>query len=351
MRVRAAALRADATLAEQMLARFAAYASGAEPPGSTPSTPIPIVAAGSTGGTQPPPTMIPPTPAPGGAAASNAGKGAAAAGGQKAASGDGSSAPTPAAAATPDCSGAIATRAALAQGALSNPAYRERIEKVKQLAANLSELADSLNRFTNPDDWDGSSFVFFRSRASAELKKTITIKVTPLAFNFDNATMTRAQIDTKAKSTSFVLRQYQTLVPELAAGLVISSVKAPQFGTGQDAAGKTIIVRQPDKEVSYAGALLLNWVLAEPATSALQPMFQTGVSLGADGPAILAGVGTRIGRPKRVAFAVGAALAWVKDLDKLREGGPVTGTAELKADLRYAPTVKAYFTLQYQFKE
>jgi hypothetical protein len=249
-----------------------------------------------------------------------------------------------------DCSDAEAVARSLMLSARSNPAYQERISKLNQLAAALKDLADSLDRYTG-NDWEGSSFVFFTSRPSAELKKTITIKATPLTFRFESATMTRAQIDAKAVSTSFFLRQYQAIVPELAAGLVVANVKAPQFGTGTDAAGKTIVVRQKDKDVSFAGALLLNWVAAEPSTASLQPLFQTGVSLSADGPGILAGFGVRIGRPKRVALAAGAILAWVKDLDKLTVGGPVSGTAELKDDLHYSPTVKAYFVLQYQFRD
>jgi hypothetical protein len=238
----------------------------------------------------------------------------------------------------------------LALAALSNPSYRERIDGLTQLASALKDLADSLDRYTT-GEWEGTSYVFFTTTPSAELKKTITLKATPLTFRFTATTLTRVQADAKAVSTSFVLREYQSLIPELAAGFVVAIVRAPQYGTGTDAAGKTIVVRQKDKPVSFSGALLLNWVSARPAHSSLQPLFQTGVSLSPDGPGLLFGLGARIGRPKLVAFSAGGILAWVKDLNALSVGGPVSGTAELKDDLSYKPTVKAYFALQYQFRD
>jgi hypothetical protein len=354
MRAEATRLRTNAADAEDILRTFKTYASpvvttaapttaAPAPPANTPpTTPRPAPATGTTpnpapagsGHPSPLPALEPPNPivnTPQGSQAS------------------GTHPVTPT---TPaGCEDATAVRASLAAASLSNPAYRERIDKIKQLATSLDQLADSLEKFTVSADWVGSNYVFYRSRPSASERKTITIKATPLNFRFDGLALTREILEAKAASTTFVLRQHQSVVPELGAGFVLASIRAPKYGTGTDAGGKTIVVRKDDKPVSYAGALLLNWVWAKPAQSSIHPLFQTGVSISPDGPGVLAGLGFRIGRPKRVALAAGGILMWVKDLDTLAVGGPVTGTAELDDDLEYKHHVRLYFTIQYQFKD
>lgn len=354
MRTEATTLRTNAQNAEDILRVFKTYAAAigtgaatttpptTSPPTSPttpPSTPAsgaadPNPAPGGSGNPPAVPALAPPNPS-GNTPQGNRSGGA------------GPVTPT-----TPaNCAEAIAIRASLAAAALSNPAYRERIDKIKQLATSLDQLADSLEKFTASADWVGSNYVFYRSRPSASERKTITIKATPLNFRFDGLTLTRETLEAKAASTTFVLRQYQGVIPELGAGFVLASIRAPKYGTGTDAAGKTIVVRKDDKPVSYAGALLLNWVLTKPAQSSIHPLFQTGVSISPDGPGVLAGLGFRIGRLKRVALAAGGILAWVKDLDTLAVGGPVSGTAELDDDLKYKHRVRLYFTIQYQFKD
>lgn len=247
------------------------------------------------------------------------------------------------------CADADVIRALLSATVQSNPAYEDRLDKVTALATALNALAASLDKVAVDGDWEGSTYIFFRSRASAEQLRTISIKATPINYQVEGLTLNRQQQDSKVASANFLLRQYQGAIPEMGAGFVLSTVRAPQFGTGTKD-GQTIVVRKKDKPVSLAGALLLNWVFARSATSAIRPIFQTGVSISPDGPGVLLGTGFRLTRPKRVAVGFGGMLAWVKDLTDLHAGGPVTGTAELESDLKYKPTVKAYFTIQYQFK-
>ena len=247
------------------------------------------------------------------------------------------------------CADAEVLRNLLSSVVSMNPANQERLDGLAALATSLNALAASLDRFTAPGDWEGPTYIFFRSRATAEQVKTISIKATPISYAVEGLSLNRQQQDAKAASVSFLLRQYQAAIPELGAGFVINTVKVPQYGTGTKD-GKTIVVRRNDKPLSLAAALVLNWVFARSSTSSIRPIFQTGVSVSPDGPGVLLGTGFRLTRPKRVAVGFGAILAWVKDLTDLREGGPVSGTAELNDDLTYKPTVKGYFTIQYQFK-
>jgi hypothetical protein len=152
----------------------------------------------------------------------------------------------------------------------------------------------------------------------------------------------------KATSVTFNLRQHSAVVTEVVPGFVVSKVTAPQYETGV-VDGKTVVVRAKDKEVSYGGAVLLNTIFGTSQKSYLYPMVQTGVSISPDGPGFLLGLGGRFNGSRALAFSVGGILGWVKDLQTLAPGSPVGSKADIKNDLGYEPTVKWYFSLQYNF--
>lgn len=297
---------------------------------SGPSAVPPPAAAPAGGG------MVAPPIAPAGGGTS---------GGQQPGAKPAAAAPAPAA---PDCADAEVVANLVAGSVSTNPSISERLENLRKLAASLHALANALEKFAN-GEWEGTSYIFHTSRPTFEKVNTITIKATPLGYRMEGLVIVREEQEAKAASAKFLLRRHQSVIPELGAGFVITTMKAPKYGTGTSN-GQTVVVRQKDRDVSYAGALLLNWVFTRPANSALQPVLQTGASISPDGPGIMLGAGFRIGRPKRVAVGFGGILGWVKDLTDLQAGGPVSGTAQLNEDLEYTPKGGAYFTIQYTFK-
>jgi hypothetical protein len=86
---------------------------------------------------------------------------------------------------------------------------------------------------------------------------------------------------------------------------------------------------------------------------ALVPMIQMGAATSKDLPGILVGVGLRlfgIGKGD-IAIGGGGMFSWVKDLQKLKPGGVVSGTKDIDADLGYSsrPKLGGYFVIQYKF--
>ena len=116
--------------------------------------------------------------------------------------------------------------------------------------------------------------------------------------------------------------------------------------------GHTIVARVPDDQVSVDPSVLVNFV-CRCAAGAFAPMVQIGASTSKDLPAILVGGGLRLfGAGKGdVAIGGGLMLAWVKDLQTLKEGDVVTGTKDIEADLGYGarPRPRGYFGIQYKF--
>lgn len=224
-----------------------------------------------------------------------------------------------------------------------------RIELLERLAGDLDKTRSSLDPFVK-GVWVDDSYVFYRATASAKDIKTITVKVVPLSASIVSGALVRTSDNDKAVSVAFNLRQHSNVVTEVVPGFVVASVTAPQYETGLDANGKTVIVRGKDKDVSFGGALLLNGILGANRKSFLYPMVQVGVSVSTDGPGVLAGIGGRFSGSRALAFSAGGVLAWVKDLQTLAPGSPVGSKNDIKADLGYEPTVKWYFALQYNFK-
>jgi hypothetical protein len=224
-----------------------------------------------------------------------------------------------------------------------------RIDLLERLAGDLEKMQTGLDPVAS-GTWIGDSFVFYRTTASAKDIKTITVKAVALSARVVSGALVRTADNDKAVSVAFNLRQHSAVVVEVVPGFVVAKVSAPQYETGLDANGKTVVVRGKDKDVSYGGALLLNGIIGAHQKSFLYPMVQVGVSISPDGPGVLAGVGGRFNGSRALAFSAGAILAWVKDLQTLQPGSPVGSKNDIKADLAYEPTVKWYFALQYSFK-
>jgi hypothetical protein len=254
-------------------------------------------------------------------------------------------------------------RALLAAFFNTNPS--EQIDELQRLAQSASEVAAALTKTAeNNEKWYPPAYgPFGDASANASSKdyvldsrgpkagKVVTVTVTARrrTLTIAGGLVQPVDVPKSDSNTVFRVRERSLFAPELGVGLVVASVKTPTYGAVKNEAGATVVSKIKVQERDFKGALVLNAVCRCWNDSFLYPMLQFGIAADADVPAIMMGGGLRFVRPKGLGLAAGGILAWVKDLDKLRIGSTVASQAEIDADLKAQPTVKAYFTVQYSF--
>ena len=227
--------------------------------------------------------------------------------------------------------------------------WSARILELDELARDLDALHKALTPFGDKNNWEDDAYIFERVTPQADKIQTLAVKVATVTLS---SVATDGIVRTVGKdlaSASVVIRGYRTFAPEIGAGLVVSSIRRPTYGTTTNAEGATVVARKDDEDISLSGALMLNGVCRCGMQSFAYPMFQVGALIDTKTPGILFGAGLRFLRPSHLGLATGAALTWIKDLDTLSVGSPVGGTTDIENDLQFKPTVKLYFTLQYTF--
>lgn len=234
----------------------------------------------------------------------------------------------------------------------TNP--RERIQQVQALRDAVAQLVELLRtRYAVDTKWDGLDYKISEEiRPTADKMRNITVKVVNLSAKVDeiSSSLTVAQQD--AGSATFTVRRYAAFTPEIGVGAVFGFVERPKYGTAKNAAGETIVARVPDDRLSIQPSVLVNFV-CRCSAGAFAPMLQVGASTSKDLPGVLLGGGLRLFGAGRGDVAIGGGLmfAWIKDLQKLKEGDVIGGTKDIEADLGYAtrPKAEGYFVIQYKF--
>lgn len=241
----------------------------------------------------------------------------------------------------------------------------EQVDRISRFAKAAKDLAVSLGKTAdNSELWYPPAYgPFGDASANASSKDfvvdskgpkpasivTVTVNAKRTVLSVSDGNIQQVFVPKSESKTVYRIRNYSTFAPELGVGLVLASVKTPTYGVVKDASGATVVAKTKIQDREFKGALMLNAVCRCWGNSFLYPMLQFGIAPDNDAPAIFSGLGFRFTRPKGLGIAAGGVLAWVKDLDKLRIGGPVASQAEIDADLKAQPTVKAYFTVQYSF--
>lgn len=237
---------------------------------------------------------------------------------------------------------------------LTNP--RVRIQQLSALKTAAAELRKTLQ--TDYVDADGQWLYGTEYKISREIKPTgakmqkVVVKAAAVSFKVDDVTSALVVSQQETGSVAFTVRRYSAFAPEIGVGAVFGLVNRPQYGTSKNAAGQTIVARVPDDDFSVNPSVLANFV-CRCGGGGFAPMLQVGASTSKDVPAILLGGGLRLfgAGAGDVAIGGGWMLAWVKDLQALKEGDVVGGTKEIEADLGVVrtPRVRAYFVIQYKF--
>lgn len=241
---------------------------------------------------------------------------------------------------------------------LTNPG--QRLASLVQATKAVSDILTNLRTYAPSNRWsqaDRSEFVARRdiNPTPATMKK---VKVAFATRQYEESGITPGVMigkTTDAASAEFIVRRYSAWVPEIGVGLTFSRVKRPEYGTGKNSDGETVIAQvAPKDDASLDPSLMVNFVCGFCGLTPLTPMFQVGVSTSKTSPAMFLGGGIRFAGTAKgdFAFGYGAVLPWAKQLKNEADLNKViSGTAELAEHLEWRRVTgfHSYVTLQYKF--
>jgi hypothetical protein len=250
------------------------------------------------------------------------------------------------------CSVAVNTAYQLAL--LTNP--RARLEQLQALKSAARDLQAALTRsyVSNHEGWiDRVNYkIGPEVRPTADKQRDVVVKVASVSFDVGGtAAVSFSLLSREVGSAAFTVRRYSPLAVEIGTGAVFAFLKQPEYGTSTNAQGQTIVTRIPASQFNVTASVLVNFVCRWSAGPFTAPMFQVGASASKQAPALLAGGGLRLFSVGKGDAAIGAGVmvGWVRDLQKLKEGDVVGGTADIEADKSFALRTSGYVVIQYNF--
>ncbi len=229
----------------------------------------------------------------------------------------------------------------------------EQIISTKEaLHKQLGEISTVLKRYSDRRKWRGPQLDEYaidtvKPTPAEQQDITTSIKTKSVSLANNSIVVTDEDDEVEAK---FDVRNNSFFVAERAAAMVYNSLTYPQYGTGTNAAGETIIVQTEDRK-PIDGALMLNLVTRLGGPSVAHPFIQFGVSSAKDFPGFLAGLGFRFTAPFAFSISAGGMITRYKDLDdRSLIGKTVSGTAEIEDHLVYKTTpVAIYGAMELKF--
>lgn len=229
-----------------------------------------------------------------------------------------------------------------------------RLEQIRKLHKAVVDLQTTLRTVYAVDQkWINNSNEFVVKEDIVPTRETVqvvVVKATPVSYAASDASIEVKRGDTV--TASFVVRKYSRYVPEVGIGATASYFDRPKYATATDASGKMVVARVQNDKVNLDPTVLVNFLPQSEEGAAIR-MWQIGASSSKDSPAVFLGMGWRIfgGGSGGVAIGVGAAIAWVKTLQGLAEGAPITGTKDIEEHVKFDlnPRVRPYFNVQYKF--
>lgn len=223
----------------------------------------------------------------------------------------------------------------------------------EQLHAQIGDLRKSLQPYLERSEWHGKDLADYRIRSVTPTfaeQQEVSVSAKRRIVTLDGGSLSVTTDDANVISGKFTVRKSSFFVAERAAAVIYNNLTYPQYGTTTNDNGETVVERVDDHD-PINGALMLNLVTRLPRTSVAHPLLQLGVSSAKDFPGFLAGVGLRFVEPFNFSISVGGMITRYKDLDgDLREGDPVSGTADIEKHLEYKTSdVKLYGAIQVKF--
>jgi hypothetical protein len=180
---------------------------------------------------------------------------------------------------------------------------------------------------------------------------TITIKESGYLLSDKGEIVSREAKDTIKQTIRF--RRFQRFVPEVSIGTAFTFFKYNSYGTTSDSTDQQYVSTPTEKTMSNLNiTTMLNFNYYIP-NSPIHPFYQLGLGINSNIPTILTGFGLRsnINGIKRLTISGGLAMSWLQELDKLKVGDKISGTADIEKDLKtgIAPKFSRYIGIQYNF--
>jgi hypothetical protein len=231
-------------------------------------------------------------------------------------------------------------------------AYNARLKQYKNLKEAIilvQEMIDNSSDSDNSDHWQ-----YKLPPISVTNGKNIiyTVTIDSNAWNLNEEGVLVKKSGGKTISRVIVVRKFQLLVPEVSVGTYYTFFKYKVYGTVNDSITGQQYVAEPTFNIlkRFNVSVMLNYNFYIPNTS-VRPLIQFGGGIQSGIPVLMAGGGLRIGNSNAFSITGGVAMTWVRELETLKIGDPVSGTAELEKDLKYEFTfpLKGYIGIQYNF--
>jgi hypothetical protein len=214
--------------------------------------------------------------------------------------------------------------------------FAEKVKTRNALLVSIEALIKSLDSsFSNKGYKNEDERFTMQSTIDSEkgMIKQVDVVISKIDIQFiDNTVVIN---ENKVYASTIRVRPYSLLVLEASAGVLFTNLSYPDFGTGIDSNGKTIVADAGAQRVNVVPSAMLNIFLMRGRSDAL-PIFQLGIGTGHDSrPTIFTGVGLRFFTPNKLTFSIGTIFPFYQTLGALKMGQEVTGTAQVKSDLKY----------------
>ncbi len=176
--------------------------------------------------------------------------------------------------------------------------------------------------------------------------RIVTVKVIQRKVEFSDTGLKITEGD--PLTAEFQVLRRSAVALEFGVGAAYTNVERPKYGTAEEN-GQTVVASAGTESENLVAAAVLN-ILFRSDWGPVNPILQLGIGTGEDRPSLLAGVGLRLSGVSRMSLSVGAVFPWAKELRTLEPGSPVSGTAELEADLdTRLQDPELYVGVQYNF--
>lgn len=228
-------------------------------------------------------------------------------------------------------------------------AYHARKKQYTNLKKAINLVGEVIKNAEYPDNHWHIKLRPISVTKSENAVYTVTVDTNTWNMNEDGVLVQKS--GGKKISRPIVVRKFQLLVPEVSVGTYYTFFKYKVYGTTSDSTGQQFVA-EPTFSIlkRFNASVMLNYNFYIPNTP-VRPLLQFGGGIQSGIPVLMAGGGLRIGNSNAFCITGGVALTWMRELQTLKVGDRVSGTAELEKDLKYEFSfpLKGYIGIQYNF--
>lgn len=232
--------------------------------------------------------------------------------------------------------------------------YEEQFKRFKNLEKAFESVENEINKASIGGGESGLRWCILLKEVSTKRGEISahSLQVFESGYNLSSENEIVVTVQKELVKNDAKFRRFQRFVPEVSVGTAYTFFKYYEYGTTTDAAGKQYVATPTEKEINNLNISTMVNFTYYIENSAVHPFWQIGAGANAEVPSLLTGFGLRgVLGTNRISISGGIAMTWIKELDNLKVGDEVTGTAAIDQDLKntFSWPPKAYIGLQYNF--